>query len=52
MDLHRACVTLDFAAMTPSRRLLTLPAYAWTRAAGGMSPTTGAKDASERVAKG
>src|SRR4029079_5545917 len=25
MDLHRACVSLDFKAMTPSRRLLTLP---------------------------
>ncbi len=28
MDLHRAGVPLDFAAMTPSRRLLSLPAYA------------------------
>ena len=27
MDLHRSCVALDFAAMTPSRRLLSLPAY-------------------------
>ena len=25
MDLHRAGVALDFAAMTPSRRLLSLP---------------------------
>src|SRR4030095_2427411 len=32
MDLHRAGVALDFAAMTPSRRLLSLPAYAWDRA--------------------
>ena len=31
MDLHRAGVRLDFAAMTPSRRLLSLPAYAWDR---------------------
>jgi acyl transferase domain-containing protein/NADPH:quinone reductase-like Zn-dependent oxidoreductase/SAM-dependent methyltransferase/acyl carrier protein len=31
MDLHRAGVTLDFKAMTPSRRLLALPAYAWDR---------------------
>ena len=31
MDLHRAGVALDFAAMTPSRRLLTLPAYAWDK---------------------
>lgn len=31
MDLHRAGVTLDFKAMTPSRRLLSLPAYAWDR---------------------
>ncbi|MGB8168186.1 MAG: SDR family NAD(P)-dependent oxidoreductase [Chthoniobacteraceae bacterium] len=31
MDLHRACVPLDFKAMTPSRRLLSLPAYAWER---------------------
>ncbi len=30
-DLHRACVSLDFAAMTPSRRLLSLPAYAWDK---------------------
>src|SRR4029079_18489133 len=31
MDLHRAGVALDFAAMTPSRRLLSLPAYAWDK---------------------
>lgn len=31
-DLHRAGVALDFAAMTPSRRLLALPAYAWEKA--------------------
>ena len=31
MDLHRSCVALDFAAMTPSRRLLSLPAYAWEK---------------------
>ena len=31
MDLHRAGVALDFKAMTPSRRLLPLPAYAWDR---------------------
>ena len=31
MDLHCAGVALDFAAMTPSRRLLTLPAYAWDK---------------------
>jgi len=31
MDLHRAGVLLDFAAMTPSRRLLPLPAYAWNK---------------------
>ena len=31
MDLHRACVALDFAAMTPSRRLLSLPAYSWDK---------------------
>lgn len=30
-DLHRAGVPLDFAAMTPSRRLLALPAYAWDK---------------------
>jgi acyl transferase domain-containing protein len=32
MDLHRAGVPLDFAAMTPSRHLLSLPAYAWEKA--------------------
>jgi acyl transferase domain-containing protein/NADPH:quinone reductase-like Zn-dependent oxidoreductase/acyl carrier protein/SAM-dependent methyltransferase len=31
MDLQRAGVTLDFAAMTPSRRVLSLPAYAWDK---------------------
>lgn len=31
MDLHRAGVSLDFAAMTPSRRLLPLPAYVWDK---------------------
>jgi acyl transferase domain-containing protein/acyl carrier protein/phospholipid N-methyltransferase len=31
MDLHRSNVPLDFAKMTPSRRLLPLPAYAWDR---------------------
>jgi len=31
MDLHRAGVALDFKTMTPSRRLLSLPAYAWDR---------------------
>jgi acyl transferase domain-containing protein/NADPH:quinone reductase-like Zn-dependent oxidoreductase/NAD(P)-dependent dehydrogenase (short-subunit alcohol dehydrogenase family)/SAM-dependent methyltransferase/acyl carrier protein len=31
MDLHRASVALDFAAMAPSRRRLSLPAYAWDR---------------------
>ena len=31
MDLHRAGVPLDFSAMTPSRRLLSLPAYAWDK---------------------
>jgi acyl transferase domain-containing protein/NADPH:quinone reductase-like Zn-dependent oxidoreductase/acyl carrier protein len=31
MDLHRAGAALDFKAMTPSRRLLPLPAYAWDR---------------------
>ncbi|MGC2625948.1 MAG: beta-ketoacyl synthase N-terminal-like domain-containing protein, partial [Candidatus Udaeobacter sp.] len=31
MDLHRAGAALDFEAMTPSRRLLPLPAYAWDR---------------------
>jgi acyl transferase domain-containing protein/NADPH:quinone reductase-like Zn-dependent oxidoreductase/acyl carrier protein/SAM-dependent methyltransferase len=32
LDLHRAGVLLDFAAMTPSRRLLAMPAYAWDKA--------------------
>ena len=31
MDLHRAAVALDFAAMTPSRHQLSLPAYAWEK---------------------
>ncbi|MGI8604885.1 MAG: SDR family NAD(P)-dependent oxidoreductase [Verrucomicrobiales bacterium] len=31
MGLHRSSVTLDFSAMTPSRRLLPLPAYAWDK---------------------
>ena len=31
MDLQRAGVPLNFAAMTPSRRLLSLPAYAWDK---------------------
>ena len=31
MDLHRLCVPLDFASMTPSQRLLSLPAYAWDK---------------------
>ena len=31
MDLHRAGVPLDFSAMTPSRHLLSLPAYAWDK---------------------
>src|SRR3954466_13819095 len=31
MDLHRSGVALDFKALTPSRRLLPLPAYAWDR---------------------
>ena len=31
MDLHRASVELDFAAMTPSRTLLSLPAYPWDK---------------------
>ncbi len=32
MDLHLAGVVLDFKAITPSRRLLSLPAYAWDKA--------------------
>ena len=31
MDLHLADVALHFAAMTPSRRILTLPTYAWDK---------------------
>jgi acyl transferase domain-containing protein/acyl carrier protein len=31
MDLHLAGVVLDFAAVTPSRQLLDLPAYAWDK---------------------
>jgi acyl transferase domain-containing protein/acyl carrier protein/short-subunit dehydrogenase len=31
LDLHRAGVAIDWAAMTPSRRLLVLPAYAWDK---------------------
>jgi acyl transferase domain-containing protein/NADPH:quinone reductase-like Zn-dependent oxidoreductase/NAD(P)-dependent dehydrogenase (short-subunit alcohol dehydrogenase family)/SAM-dependent methyltransferase/acyl carrier protein len=31
MELHRACVPLNFASMLPSRRLLSLPAYAWDK---------------------
>jgi acyl transferase domain-containing protein len=31
MDLHRAGVSLDFSAMTPSRHRLSLPAYAWEK---------------------
>ena len=49
MDLHRAGVPLNFSAMTPSRHLLSLPAYAWEKTAGGMNPATGAKAASLRV---
>ncbi len=32
MDLHLAGVVLDFAAITPSRRHLALPAYSWDKA--------------------
>lgn len=32
LALHRAGVTVDFAAFTPSRELLALPAYAWNKA--------------------
>ena len=32
MELHRLCVPLDFEAMTPSRRLLSLPTYPWDKA--------------------
>jgi acyl transferase domain-containing protein/NADPH:quinone reductase-like Zn-dependent oxidoreductase/SAM-dependent methyltransferase/acyl carrier protein len=31
MSLHRANVGLDFSSITPSRRLLSLPAYAWDK---------------------
>jgi acyl transferase domain-containing protein/acyl carrier protein len=31
LDLHRSGVSLDFAAMTPSRELLALPAYPWDK---------------------
>jgi len=31
LDLHLAGVELDFTALTPSRRLLDLPAYAWDK---------------------
>ena len=31
MELYRLCVPLDFAALTPSRRLLPLPAYPWDK---------------------
>jgi len=31
MELHRSGVSLDFAKMTPSRRLLSLPTYAWDK---------------------
>ena len=31
MDLHRSGVALNFAKMTPSRRLLSLPTYAWDK---------------------
>ena len=31
-DLHRAGVEVDFAAISPSRHLLKLPAYAWNKA--------------------
>jgi len=31
LDLHLAEVSLNFAAMTPSRRILTLPTYAWDK---------------------
>jgi acyl transferase domain-containing protein/NADPH:quinone reductase-like Zn-dependent oxidoreductase/SAM-dependent methyltransferase/acyl carrier protein/NADP-dependent 3-hydroxy acid dehydrogenase YdfG len=31
MDLHLAGVDLDFKAITPSRRLLDLPAYSWDK---------------------
>ncbi|MEI7956928.1 MAG: polyketide synthase dehydratase domain-containing protein, partial [Verrucomicrobiota bacterium] len=31
LDLHLAGVVIDFSALTPSRRLLDLPAYAWDK---------------------
>jgi acyl transferase domain-containing protein/NADPH:quinone reductase-like Zn-dependent oxidoreductase/SAM-dependent methyltransferase/acyl carrier protein len=31
MDLHRVAVPLNFSAMTPSRKFLSLPAYAWEK---------------------
>jgi acyl transferase domain-containing protein/NADPH:quinone reductase-like Zn-dependent oxidoreductase/acyl carrier protein/SAM-dependent methyltransferase len=31
MELHLAGVELDFAGMTPSRRMLSLPAYPWDK---------------------
>ena len=31
LSLHRAGVVLDFATFTPSRELLSLPAYAWNK---------------------
>ncbi len=31
MDLHRSGVALNFAKMTPSRRLLSLPTYSWDK---------------------
>jgi acyl transferase domain-containing protein/NADPH:quinone reductase-like Zn-dependent oxidoreductase/SAM-dependent methyltransferase/acyl carrier protein len=31
MDLHRSCIALDFANMTPSRRVLSLPTYPWDK---------------------
>ncbi|MEO5715206.1 MAG: SDR family NAD(P)-dependent oxidoreductase [Luteolibacter sp.] len=32
LDLHRGGVVIDFKGLTPSRELLSLPAYAWDRA--------------------
>lgn len=32
LSLHRAGVVVDFSALTPSRELLSLPAYAWNKA--------------------
>ncbi len=32
LDLHRAGVPIDFSTLTPSRHLLSLPAYAWEKA--------------------